>query len=403
MKHVYPLSLSAALLLLLVACKKTDADLAVNYYSQEDYALLLQYLDLPETPHDFSLKSPSTFGQVQIKAPDPDMATLGRVLFYDTQLSKDGKISCASCHKQEFAFGDNAPVSKGVFDRDGDRNSIALMSVPSFSNEYGTDLNGPGGKRFFWDNRAPTASDQSRNSMNNPKEMDMSMEEIVAAVQSQPYYEPLFKKAFGEPYVNEDRILIAIAEFVNAIGSLNSRFDIAAEANRQKGIFDVMNFPFSGFSNEENSGKSLYMLHCGSCHGFDQINTPFIPTTSGAGIMLTNASNGLDVVPADRGVGAVTGIAEDEGTFKIPSLRNIAHSAPYMHDGRFATLDEVIEHYNSGIQPHVNLHFKLREQDGSPKRLNLSAEDKKALIAFLKTLTDETVLADVRFSDPFKH
>ncbi|MBK7938368.1 MAG: c-type cytochrome [Lewinellaceae bacterium] len=329
------------------------------------------------------------------------MATLGRVLFYDKNLSKDRTISCGSCHKQEFAFGDNAAVSKGVFDRSGERNSIALMSVSSFSSQYGVDLNGPGGKRFFWDNRAATAADQGRGSMNNPKEMDMSMEEIVAAVQAQPYYAPLFKKAFDDTKINEDNVMQALAEFVNSIGSLNSRFDFAVKANQDKGVFDVINFPFSDFNLQENTGKSLYMLHCGSCHGFDQVNAPLINFT-GSPFGSDNASNGLDADPADKGVGAVSGRSEDDGTFKIPSLRNVAKSAPYMHDGRFNTLEEVIEHYNSGVKAHTNLNPLLRNADGSPKQLNLSSADKQALIAFLNTLTDETVLADVRFSDPFK-
>jgi len=404
MKKNYLFSLLLGFVFLLAACKK-DANFDYYYYSAEDYALLSQYLDLPEIPHDFSLKSPSAFGNVQVNPPDPDLATLGRVLFYDKHLSKDGTISCGSCHKQEYAFGDNAPVSKGVFDRSGERNSIALMSVTSFASQYGTDLNGPSGKRFFWDNRAETAPAQSRASMSNPKEMDMTMAEIVAAVQTQPYYAPLFKKAFDDTEVTEDKVTRAIAEFVNSIGSLNSRFDRAVKTNQDKGVFDVINFPFSDFNLLENKGKSLFMQHCGSCHGFDQVTIPLVAVPGGGGfsLMPDHTSNGLDTDPADKGVGAISGRPEDDGTFKIPSLRNVARSAPYMHDGRFKTLDEVIEHYNSGIQPHTNLSFLLRQPDGSPKRLNLTEDDKKALVAFLNTLTDETVLADVRFSDPFKH
>ncbi len=401
MKKNFLFSLLLGLVLFFAACKK-DAKFDYYYYSAEDYALLSQYLNLPEIPHDFSLKSPSAFGNIQTTPPDPDLATLGRVLFYDKNLSKDGTISCGSCHKQEYAFGDNAAVSKGVFDRSGDRNSIALMSVTSFASQYGTDLNGPTGKRFFWDNRAETAPAQSRGSMTNPKEMDMSMAEIVAAVEAQPYYAPLFKKAFDDTNVSEDRVTQAIAEFVNSIGSLNSRFDLAAKANQDKGLFDVVNLPFSDFSVQENKGKSLYMLHCGSCHGFDQVNLPTATGPNGFPIVLDHTSNGLDADPVDKGVGAFTGRSEDQGTFKVPSLRNIAKSAPYMHDGRFNTLEEVVEHYNSGIQPHVNLNPLLRDLDGSPKRLNLSNDDKQALVAFLKTLTDDKVLADVRFSNPFK-
>ena len=174
------------------------------------------------------------------------------------------------------------------------------------------------------------------------------------------------------------------------------------KANQDKGVFDVINFPLSDFNLQENKGKSLFMLHCGSCHGFDQVTLPFVNTPGGFAVQMDHTSNGLDADPVDKGVGAISGRPEDDGTFKIPSLRNVARSAPYMHDGRFKTLEEVIEHYNSGIQPHANLSFLLRQPDGSPKRLNLTDDDKKALVAFLNTLTDETVLADVRFSNPFK-
>lgn len=401
MKKNYLFALLTGLVLFLASCKK-DEGFNYYYYSAEDYALLLQYLNLPEAPYDFSIHSPVVFGSVQVNPPNPDMATLGLVLFYDKHLSKDGTIACASCHKQEYAFGDNAAVSKGVFDRSGERNSIALMSVTSFAATYGTDLNGQSGKRFFWDNRAETAPAQSRGSMTNPKEMDMSMEEIVAAVQAQPYYAPLFKKAFKDTEVTQDRVTQAIAEFVNSISSLNSRFDIAADQNRKQGLFDVINSPFSDFSAQENQGKAIYMLHCGNCHGFDQVNSPFVVSPNGNFEALSNTSNGLDAEPTDIGVGAINGISSDNGTFKVPSLRNVEKSAPYMHDGRFGTLEQVVEHYNSGIQPHVNLHPLLRDANGAPKRLNLTSSDKAALISFLKTLTDETVLNDVRFSNPFR-
>ncbi|MEZ4964719.1 MAG: cytochrome c peroxidase [Saprospiraceae bacterium] len=403
MKKNYLLPLLFGAVLLLAACNK-DADFKYYHYSDEDYALLSQYLDLPDLPYNYAIQSPVLFGNVQVKPPDPDLATLGRVLFYDKHLSKDGTISCASCHQQEFAFGDNKAVSEGVFQRQGDRNSIALMSVASFASNYGTDLNGPGGKRFFWDNRAETAVEQSIGSMTNPKEMNMTMQEIVAAVKAQPYYEPLFRQAFDNPEITQDNVTAAIAEFVNSIGSLNSRFDIALDHNRKAGKFDPASFPFDDFSPLENKGKALFMLNCSNCHGTDMVNAPFMPSLNGSALFLSDgASNGLDELPADAGIGGFTGLQFEMGTFKTPSLRNVGVSAPYMHDGRFATLEEVIDHYSTGIKPHVNLNAILKNQDGTPKRMNFTDDDKKALVAFLHTLTDETVLNDVKFSNPFKY
>lgn len=137
-------------------------------------------------------------------------------------------------------------------------------------------------------------------------------------------------------------------------------------------------------------------------HGFDQISTPFSQTPQGTFEQLTHASNGLDAQPSDAGVGGTTGLNTDMGTFKVPTLRNIAKSAPYMHDGRFATLEQVIEHYSTGIQPHANLHFGLKNTDGTPRRFNFTEDNKKDLIAFLNTLTDESILADERYANPFR-
>ena len=391
MKKLSHLYLAFALALSFSACKEEDED-AFSYYSYEkqDYALISQYLNLPELPYAYNLVS-SAF--IQPPNIDNNKATLGRVLFYDTNLSKDGKVSCASCHKQEYAFADNRNVSLGVYDRAGDRNSIALFSVGSFASEYGdggTSFAG-GGRRFFWDNRAPTAADQSKGSMTNPKEMDMSMEEIAAAVKKSPFYEPLFRKAFDNSSITSERILEAVAEFVNGMGSTNSKFDQGINLMAQQGKSIFANDPIPNFTESENNGQRLYANNCASCHSLTMNNLP-----------VDHASNGLDLNPADKGVGDVTHLSQDMGSFKVPALRNINVTAPYMHDGRFKTLEEVIDFYNSGIQNHANLHPNLRNSADSAKRFNFTEKEKGDLIAFLKTLTDETALKEVRFSNPFK-
>lgn len=391
MKKLSHLYLAFALALSFSACKEEEED-AFSYYSYEkqEYALISQYLNLPELPYAYNLVSSAFIQPPQI---DNNKATLGRVLFYDTNLSKDGKVSCASCHKQEYAFADNRPVSLGVYDRAGDRNSIALFSVGSFASEYGdgTSFSVGGGRRFFWDNRAPTAADQSKGSMTNPKEMDMSMAEITEAVKKSPFYEPLFRKAFGNSFITSERILESVAEFVNGMGSTNSKFDQGINLMAQQGKTIFNNDPIPNFTESENNGQRLYASNCASCHSLTMSNLP-----------VDHASNGLDLNPTDKGVGDVTGLAQDMGSFKVPALRNIAVTAPYMHDGRFKTLKEVVDFYSSGIQNHANLHPNLRNSADSAKRFNFTEQEKGDLIAFLKTMTDETALKDARFSNPFK-
>lgn len=380
-------------LLLAAACNK-KADFNYYYYEPQDYALITQYLNLPEIPSDYRAELPTHLRALGLSARqvEQDKAILGRVLFYDKSLSKDGTISCASCHKQELAFADNAKVSKGVFDRVGDRNSIALGSVLSFSAYYGTDLFGSSGIPFFWDNRANTAADQNMASMTNPKEMDMSHADIAAAVQAQPYYAPLFKMAYGDSQVTSDRVSQAIAEFVNAIGSYKSRFDAEAEKVIGYNAYSNKEFDnFPTFTAQENAGKIIYLNNCASCHSQTQSRP-----------VKMKANNGLDQTTTDMGVGGITNSNDDMGMFKVPLLRNIELTAPYMHDGRFQTLEEVVEHYNSGILAHPNLSQELKDANGDPMRMNLSDTDKQALVAFLKTFTDQKLLADTRFSNPFK-
>jgi cytochrome c peroxidase len=385
-------SMLAALLAFVACSKKSDFD--YHFYSPEEQATLSQYLNLPDIPDEYIVNFPAHLRSAGLfpRPVERDKAILGRVLFYDTKLSKDGTIACASCHKQELGFGDDVAFSRGVYNRTTERNSIALASVSNFSAYYGTDLNGTQAIRFFWDNRAETAAEQSQGSLTNEREMNMHMGEVVAAVQSQPYYTPLFNKAFGNDFVSADRIKESISNFVNAMGSYQSKFDEEAGKIDPYSSFPQYYSNLAGFTAEENRGLQLYQTNCSSCH------SPIMGRP-----MLFNASNGLDAATAsDRGVGPISGYPEDEGTFKVPTLRNIAVTAPYMHDGRFNTLEQVVEFYNSGIQAHQNLHPNLKDFNGNPKRLNLSDSDKQALIAFLHTLTDHQVSVDPKFSDPFK-
>lgn len=378
--------LLCATVILATSCNK-DPEFTYFFYTPEEIQLLSQYLTLPEKPDDYTVRLSKNLVDAGLRAAavDQNKAILGRVMFYDKSLSKDGTISCASCHKQEIGFSDDKRVSPGVYGRLGNRNAIALASVASFASYYGTDINGSSAIRFFWDNRAPTAGEQNKGSLTNPSEMDMHMNEVVDVVRSQPYYQPLLRKAFGTSDITADQVNEAIAHFVNAMGSYKSKFDEEAS----KGVYEMS--PFPGFTASENHGKTIYMANCATCHSYDM-----------GGPLRYFANNGLDAnFTSDSGVGGVSGSPEQVGCFKVPTLRNIALTAPYMHDGRFQTLAEVVEHYNSGIQDHPNLDYKLKK-NGNPIRMNLSESDKQDLVNFLHTLTDPHFTTDPRFSNPFK-
>lgn len=382
MKTIF-LLLPAVFLFFLTSCVKDQVDVTVRNYTAEQAAILQKSLNLPENLEDYTLQLPPHLGGAHVFI-DNHKARLGRVLFYDKNLSSNGQISCASCHKAEKAFADNVAFSQGVATERTSRNSLGLGSFPSFSNHYDNSFNG---SRLFWDERAGSVAEQSEQSLLNPVEMGVGhLSELVDKINQQEYYDVLFSKAFPQNsfMTKEQQILNAIEEFVNSIGCFNTKYDGELRAGKN----DDVDFP--GFSPEENLGKKLFNQHCESCHnllsGFSEITT---------------ANNGLDLEYSDQGVGELTGRPEDMGIFKVPMLRNIELSGPYMHDGRFETLEEVVEHYSTGIKDHPNLHFNLKTVS-LPRNLNFSQTEKQALVAFLKTLTDKESLMDVRFSDPFK-
>ncbi len=388
-----------AMVLVLTSC---DTKYEVLYYTPAQEAKLGDLKLNTLTDYQVTLPVHLQRNGLFARPVDNAKATLGRVIFYDKKLSKDGKVSCASCHLQEHGFSDVSAKSKGVNDRESTRNSIALSSVVNFSAYYGTDINGPTAIRFFWDNRAETVEQQSRGAFTNPDEMGMHMSEIVSVIKSQEYYEPLFQKAFNNgddislAEVTEARVFEAMSHFINSLGSFQSRFDTEADKlvdMNSFGAFNEYKRTFPGFSSDENAGKALYNTHCAGCHSLD-MGRP----------VLNFANNGLDVVYKDKGVGGVPGNENNpslQEQFKVPTLRNIELSAPYMHDGRFATLEQVIDHYSTGIQNNPNLHGLLKSGNG-PKKMNFTQKEKEQLIAFMKTLTDNELKTEVRFSNPFK-
>ncbi len=310
-----------------------------------------------------------------------DGATLGRVLFYDTNLSANNSISCASCHQQSKGFSDDNVLSLGFENGTTRRHSMSLVNARWYGRE-----------RFFWDERAETLEDQVLMPFQDPVEMGMTLEEVVENVEAQDFYQQLFVNAFGTNEITSESISMALAQFIRSIVSVSSKYDEGRSA---------VNTPiddFSNFTESENNGKQLFFLPknlggagCIGCHSTEAFINPDNGPTN----------NGLDLESTvDLGVFEAIENPVFLGAFKVPSLKSIALTAPYMHDGRFETLEQVIEHYNSGVQDHPNLGEALKD-NGEPQQLNLSQQEKTDLVNFLKTLTDEVLTQDERFSDPF--
>lgn len=319
-------------------------------------------------------------------------AQLGRVLFYEKQLSLNNTISCGSCHKQAFAFADNERFSKGLENKRTSRNSPPLQDFSNvnvfFDNAEGPPntidfLPGFGGNEFFWDGRQNNLKDLILKPVANHIEMgitDVNM--LIPKLNNLPYYKSLFNNAYQSEEITLDKISDAVTVFIQAMNTNNSKFN--------KVMFNQISF-----TGLEKNGFDLFFgkYPCGSCH---QINP---------GSYISNGfmNIGLDEKNNDRGRAAIDNNSFSEGAFKTPNLKNITLTAPYMHDGRFNTLDEVIEHYSTGIKMNPALSGILRDEKdfNSPRKMNVTNEDKKALIAFLNTLTDPVFVTDPKFSDPF--
>lgn len=301
-------------------------------------------------------------------------ATLGRVLFYDVNLSANNAVSCASCHQQDVGFSDPDTLSTGFQGGLTGRHSMSLSNNRFYE---------PG--NFFWDHRADTLEDQVLMPIEDTVEMGMTLEDLEVKLAQLPYYAELFTNAFGDDEITSDRISKALAQFTRAMVSYQSKYDQAFEQSQpgQGPAFAEV------FTADEEAGRLLFEqgppdggAGCGACH-------------AGVAQITDEAHNiGLDVTNIDEGAG--------DGRFKVPSLRNIAVSAPYMHDGRFESLAEVINHYDSGVQNNPDLDPILRNPvNGQPARLNLSDQQKQQLEAFLNTLTDDALLTSGLFADPF--
>jgi cytochrome c peroxidase len=356
------LLLFTAVIVIFEGCKKDDPD-PIEIPTEENSPYVLEHGILPPPP--IPSDNPLTVEGVK----------LGRMLFYEPMLSGDNSMSCASCHKQTTAFSDTNTFSIGIEGLPGGRQAMPVVNMAWNTNE------------FFWDGRAHLLRDQSLKPIQDALEMNETLPNVIAKLQGSPMYVEQFRKAFGSDGIDTIRMSMAMEQFMNSIVSYKSKYD-----NYLAGIATL--------TEQEERGRFLF---------FTEYN-PAFPDATGAdcqhchgGANFENdqyMNNGLedDADFTDLGRENVTNNPADRAKFKVPSLRNVELTPPYMHDGRFNTLEEVVDHYNL-VTMSSTLDGSFMQQ--LPAGLELTADDKAALVDFLKTLTDPTLATDPRFSDPF--
>ena len=327
-------------------------------------------------PTPYKLIYPSYFGnRTNLAADNPltiEGIQLGRRLFYEPRLSRNNTISCASCHQQSRAFTDPRRFSLGFDGTPTKRNSMTLANLLWVQN-------------FFWDGRAMSLETQAVTPLTDPHEMGESLDSAVAKLKTDPQYTQLFAAAFNTTGITPGQIIKALTQFERTLISSNSRYDkfIRGEAVLTPTERRGLNLFYGSANRGERSAG------CGNCHGG--------PRTFNE----TYHNNGLDAIPKDSGREVVTRMDYDRGRFRVVTLRNIALTAPYMHDGRFNTLQEVIDHYSDHLQPSATLSPTLKDTSNQPINLHLTSREKADLLAFLDMLTDSAFINDPRFANPF--
>ena len=328
----------------------------------------------------YTIEYPSYFGnRINISPNNPltkEGIQLGRMLFYETKLSANNKISCATCHQQQFAFTDGKKFSTGVTGINMERNTMSLTNLLWV-------------RHFFWDGRTGSLEEQAATPLTEAHEMGQALKVSAAKLQSSSLYPALFKQVFGTDTITGDNITKAIAQFERTLVSVNSRYDKYLQGQYQPTASELNGIKL--FYTNPDPAKSIRGAACGHCHGGPKT---FIELFH---------NNGLDSIPKDKGREKLTGQPMDNGRFRVATLRNIALTAPYMHDGRFATLEAVVDHYNEHLQPSKSLSVFLKDNSNevNGKNLKLTVEEKKDIIAFLHLLTDSSFITDKRFSNPF--
>ncbi len=369
-------TISICLLLITNACKEDCPD------ETNCNGITIDYTQLTYSPNPYEIEAPATLPNPNNPRYIPENnpltvegVALGRKLFYDPILSADSTLACAGCHNQSAAFTDNGkPVSVGVNKMAGTRNSMPLFNLV-----YVDDL--------FWDGAARGLEDQALEPVPNHKEMDLPWEDAICRLMNHEEYRKDFYTAFGIETITKEDVVNAIAQFERTI--------ISGES-----VYDLSQTPGTGVSLDDKArnGELLFFSEGGDCFHCHN-NSQYLFSTN------TFANNGLDFTATlddfeDNGLGKVTGNPEDNGKFRIPTLRNIALTGPYMHDGRFETLEEVLEHYSTGIQASPNIDPIIASK--FPNGLNLTEQEKEMILAFLYSLTDTSFVNNPAYSNPFE-
>ena len=320
-------------------------------------------LYLPEkfTPYRFTMSA--TFPVPDLPRDNPlteERIALGNLLFHETALSRDGTLSCASCHVSNFAFTDARRFSLGVRGQKGTRNAMPLFNLAWKTS-------------FFWDGRAPSLRAQALMPIEDHTEMDETLDRVTAKLATMKEYPPLFTAAFGTPEITSEKLGLAIEQFLLTLTAFNSKFDLALRGNAVLSEDEKRGFEL--FMTESDPRTGQRGADCFHCHG---------------GPLFTDHqfhNNGLIPHEDDAGRFRITHVESDRHKFATPSLRNVARTAPYMHDGRFATLEEVVAHYSTGMHRSPTLDPNLAKHPAGG--LELNPADQRALVAFLKSLTEE--------------
>jgi len=337
------------------------------------------YIDGGVETGPYNLVYPANFGnRIQIPADNPTTKQgvyLGRMLFYETKLSANNKLSCGSCHEQNKAFTDGRAFSPGVDGVLTPRNSMSLVNLLW-------------GRKFFWDGRANGLEEQAVTPLTSTHEMGQSLNVSAQKLAATANYPALFKLVYGDNQITSDRIVRAISQFERTLISANSRYDQYLRGAYQPTPDELKGIEL--FNTAPQPEKGIRGANCTHCHGG--------PKT----YMELFHNNGLDSMSKDSGMEKLTGLSADRGRFKVPTLRNIALTAPYMHDGRFKTLKEVIDHYSDHIEqsPALSAFLRGESNEAGGKSLKLLSTEKKQLIAFLNMLTDSAFITNPAFSDP---
>ncbi len=370
MKKTYVLLSIVALIIIGYSCKKSKS----QSVSQLE-------LDLPATPYAYSSVS---FGDSMVNK----KATLGRVLFYDSHLSINNALSCASCHKQAYGFADNVAFSVGYEGKLTYRNSKNIANLEGDNGGFippVVTLSSNQGLPLFWDGRETALTNLISRPITNHVEMGYpDFATLPQKLSEFTYYNKLFTDAYGDATITTDRISECMSDFLASMNSNGSKVDQFINSGNQ-GVLSPM----------EYSGYLLFTskYNCDNCHHI------FSSSYTEADFK----DIGLDANYTDMGRGTISHQPTDNGKFKVPSLHNVALTAPYMHDGRYKTLSDVVDHYSHGIQSSANLDLVLQDPStGKAKQMNISDADKQALVAFLNAFTDYNMVTDPKFSNPFK-